>query len=136
MAYKNATQGIVWSFPAGEDLSAAQYHFVKLMDDGTVDLVDGATDNPIGVLQDIHDGTVGSMVSVMLQGVSKVRAGAAVPLLDGGTPIKSAADGEGVAMVIGTDTTHYTVGQALSAASADQSIFTAFIDCMKGVRAA
>jgi hypothetical protein len=74
MAYEAGN--IDLSFDAGEDLSSFQYHFVHLADDDTVDLMDGATEFPIGILQNAP--TSGNIAVVRVAGVSKLKMNAAV----------------------------------------------------------
>ena len=114
MAYERDV--LCFSFEAGEDLSAAQYHFVKLTTTGTIEVCDAVTDKPIGVLQD--NPPSGSPGSVMIFGISKIRVeeaatGQAVAVADSiGTGAKGRADKK----VIG-NTTHWVVGQALTLAA-------------------
>jgi hypothetical protein len=64
-------------FEAAEDLSDYQYHFVKLgSTKGQVALLDAANDVPIGVLQ--NEPASGEEASVMIHGVSKVKANALI----------------------------------------------------------
>ena len=111
---------LCFSFEAGEDLSAAQYHFVKLTTTGTIEVCDAATDKPIGVLQD--NPPSGSPGSVMILGISKIRveeaaAGTAIAVGDGvGTGANGRADKKLVA-----ETAQYVVGQALELAAASTS---------------
>jgi len=64
------------SFLAGEDLSAMQYRFVHQADDNTVDMVDGATEIPVGVLQNAPES--GEVAVVRVTGTSKLVMNAAV----------------------------------------------------------
>ncbi|MBT8365120.1 MAG: DUF2190 family protein [Deltaproteobacteria bacterium] len=70
MAIENGVLDL--AFTAGEDLSSFQYHFVHLADNNSVDLMDGATEFPIGVLQNAPESGETAVVRVM--GVSKVVA--------------------------------------------------------------
>jgi D-serine deaminase-like pyridoxal phosphate-dependent protein len=99
---------------AGEDLSnqVNQYRFVKLDTDGTVILPTGVTDRPLGVLQ--NDPKDGGNATVQISGLTFCRAGAAVAI---GDVIGTSADGEAEPKVIGTNTTHYVAGVALTAAA-------------------
>lgn len=74
MAYEGPGQDISWL--AGEDLSSYQYRFVHLADDTTVDLMDSATEFPIGILQNAP--TSGKVAVVRLAGVSKLVMNAAI----------------------------------------------------------
>ncbi len=110
---------------AGADLSALQYHFVKLDASGDVIAIAAATDIPIGVLQNAPgDGEACSIVSF---GQTKLSAGAAFNELD---PIGPAADGQGVAKTLGTDTTNHAVGVALTAAGGADEIASVQVACI------
>ncbi len=65
------------SFPAAEDLSDYQYHFVKI-DSGTARLLDSAAEKADGILQNCP--TAGEGASVALYGVSKLVANGALAL--------------------------------------------------------
>lgn len=75
MTYE-ASGNIDLSFDAGEDLSSYQYHFVHLADDDTVDLMDSATEFPIGILQNAPES--GDVAVVRVSGISKLKMNAAV----------------------------------------------------------
>ena len=64
------------SFTAAEDLSAHQYRFVHLASDTTVDLLDSATEMPVGILQNAPESGETAVVRVM--GVSKLVMNGAV----------------------------------------------------------
>jgi hypothetical protein len=52
MAFEFSNAAVKTTFTAGEDLSAKQYHFVKIDNgDGHVVAVSAATDRPIGVFR-------------------------------------------------------------------------------------
>lgn len=130
MAYdQNATLDL--SFPAGADLSAAQYKFVEVGTGGTVTLCNAATDRPIGVLQ--NKPTSGKMATVRVIGVTKVQADAA---LTRGTLVGTSADGQADAKTPGTDTTEYTVGVVLEPSANAGEVITALINCAAPSRAA
>lgn len=88
MAYEGIGQ-VVESFPAGEDLSAKQFYFVALNSSKQVILPTARGQKCIGVLQ--NKPTSGQSASVLLFGVSKVNADAAIAV---GDPITTAADGQ------------------------------------------
>ena len=116
---------------AGEDLSGAQYRFVKL--DAARDVVrcTAITDRPIGVLQ--NDPTEGEEAEIMVTGRSKVVADGAI-LVD--AELGTSADGEADSIASGTDTTVFVVGRALDAAAGAGVIISALIDCFAPNRAA
>ena len=74
MAYEFSNYAVKVTLVAGEDLSAKQYHFVKI-DNGTgkAVAVSGATDRPIGVVQ--NNPTSGQEAEVLISGGTKIKAG-------------------------------------------------------------
>ena len=125
MAYE-AAQIKVGQFTASADLSAKQYHFVKMSGNNTVTVCAAITDVPIGVLQ--NNPASGGAAEVCLFGISKVVADGT---LAAGNVIGTSADGQADAIAAGTDTTVYTMGIALSAASAGETV-EAFINATAG----
>ena len=122
------TPGLV----AGADLSAKQYHFVKLNGTGTqVVACNGVTDKPIGVLQ--NKPTSGQAAEVMMLGISKVVGDANLAIDD---LIGTSADGQAAAYVPGTDTTKYVVGRVLTENTAAGGIISAYINTMNPHRGA
>ena len=125
MAYE-AAQIKVGTFTASADLSAKQYHFVKMSGNNTVTVCAAITDIPIGVLQNTPES--GYPAEVCLFGISKVVADGT---LAAGNVIGTSADGQADAIAAGTDTTVYTMGIALNAASAGETV-EAFINTTAG----
>jgi hypothetical protein len=125
MAFE-AAQIKVGQFTASADLSSKQYHFVKMSGNGTVTVCAAITDVPIGVLQNTP--TSGQAAEVCLFGISKVVADGT---LAAGNVIGTSADGQADAIVAGTDTTVYTMGIALRAAAAGETV-EAFINATAG----
>jgi hypothetical protein len=83
------------SFKVATDLSAKQYYFVKLSADNTIVICNGATDSPIGVLQNKPKGDVTEAVGrVRIMGVSRVITGGVVGY---GDLVGTDASGLGVA---------------------------------------
>ena len=115
MAY--AGQQICATFEAGADLSAKQYYFVKLSAANTVNVCTAITDIPIGILQN-KPGS-GEAATVCLFGISKVSANGT---LAAGNLIGTSADSQADAIAAGSDTTVYTMGQALEAAAAGDTV--------------
>jgi len=68
--------GLDITWLAGEDLSSYQFRFVHLADDNSVDLLDGATEFPIGILQNAP--ASGEPAVVRVEGTSKLVMNAAV----------------------------------------------------------
>ena len=116
MAYE-AAQIKVGNFTASADLSAKQYHFVKMSGNNTVTVCAAITDVPIGILQ--NSPASGGAAEVCLFGISKVVADGT---LAAGNVIGTSADGQADAIAAGTDTTVYTMGIALNAAAAGETV--------------
>lgn len=117
---------------AGADLSSKQFYFVKLSAEGTVVVCSGATDIPIGVLQNKPES--GQDAQVMCIGVSKVSADAALSV---GNLVGTSADGQADAKTVGTDTTEYVCGRVLTATTgASGQIATVALNCLAPHRAA
>jgi len=125
MAYE-AAQIKVGQFTASADLSAKQYHFVKMSGNNTVTVCAAITDVPIGVLQ--NNPTSGQAAEVCLFGISKVVADGT---LAAGNVIGTSLDGQADAITAGSDTTVYVMGIALNAASAGETV-EAFINTTAG----
>ena len=131
MAYEISNNSLKITLPAGADLSAKQYYFVKVNSSGNAVLCAAATDAPIGVLQNAP--ISGAEASIVVVGGTKLVAGAAIAA---GVKIGTASTGKADAKVAGTDTTEYTVGQVLLASGADLDVLTAVINCASPNRAA
>ena len=125
MAYE-AAQVKVGQFTASADLSAKQYHFVKMSGNNTVTVCAAVTDVPIGVLQNAP--TSGQAAEVCLFGISKVVADAT---LAAGDVIGTSADGQAQPLTVGTETTVYTMGIPVNAAAAGNTV-EAFINATAG----
>lgn len=125
MAYE-ASQINFGNLTAAADLSAKQYHFVKLASATTVNVCTAVTDVPIGVLQNTP--ASGGAAEICLFGISKIVADAT---LAAGNVIGSSADSQAQPLTVGTETTVYTCGQAITAASAGETS-TAFINISNG----
>ena len=130
MAYEGA-QILVPGLKASADLSAKQYYFVKLSGAGTVDVCSGATDKPIGVLQNAP--ASGDAAAVCGLGVTKISADAAI---SAGALIGTSGDGQADAKTPGTDTTEYIVGQVIEASGAAAGLLTATVNCFSIARGA
>lgn len=115
---------ICWTFDNTGDLSAKQYHFVKLSADNTVVICAAATDVPIGVLQNAPTANQGAIVCIV--GITKVSSDAA---LTAGNRIGTSADGQADAKTAGTDTTEYVAGTVLIGSAAAAGLATAAINC-------
>jgi len=114
------------SFEAGADLSAKQFYFVKLSGTGRgVVVCDGATDKPIGVLQ--NKPTSGQIAEVMVVGLSKVSADADLAI---DALIGTSGDGQADAKTPGTDTTEYVVGRVVDENTAAGGLVSALINCI------
>lgn len=131
MAYEINNYSVRATFVAGADLSTKQYTFVKLNASGEVIAAAGATDIPIGVLQ--NNPTSGAEASVTIVGGTKIVAGAAI---GEGALVGTSATGKAVALVAGTDTTKYVVGTLLTESGGDGDIVSAVVNCANPGRAA
>jgi len=87
---------------AAGDLSTKQHLFVKVSASDTVDVCSGATDQVLGVLQN-KPAAAGEAASVLVQGVAKViasaaiNAGALVGTTNAGKAVTKAADADKIA---------------------------------------
>jgi hypothetical protein len=130
MAYEFSNYAVKATLVAGADLSAKQYHFVKI-DNGTGQAVavDGATDRPVGVLQ--NNPTAGQEAEVLIVGGTKLAAGGTA---SAGQPLFASASGNAVTLVFGTTgSAAFAVGTFITDASAS-AIVTAVIDCANAGR--
>ena len=132
MAYSLPAQ--VATFEAAGDLSAKQYHLVKLDANGKVVIVAAASDTPVGVLQNTP--TSGEAASVVVSGVTKISSDAAI---NEGALLKTSADGQATTCTPdnainegGSDTLAGTlvIGQAYTASGGAGEIITAGINCL------
>jgi hypothetical protein len=130
MAYE--IPGFKLTLVAGEDLGSDQYKFVKQNASGQAVKCSAITDKPVGILQ--NNPASGGEAEIMCDGVSKLKFGGAAAI---GALVGTDASAKGDAIVAGTDTTVYAVGQVLDeAAAADGDIVSVLFDCKKPSRAA
>lgn len=130
MAYEKP--GMIHNFKAGGDLSTKQFYFVKLNSSGEVVICAGATDVPIGVLQNAP--ASGETAEVMIYGISKVVSDGTVAV---GALVGTSGDGQADSKTAGTDTSEYVVGRHLGpAAGAAADIITCTINCLNPHRGA
>lgn len=115
MAYESP-QVSLGTLTAAADLSGKQFHFVKLASATTVNVCSAVTDVPVGVLQ--NKPTSGQAAEVTFLGISKVVADAT---LAAGDVIGTSADSQAQPLTVGTETTVYTCGQAITAAGAGET---------------
>ena len=128
-----ATEGPQICIPgltASASLTAKQYYFVKMSGASTVTVCSGATDVPIGVLQNAP--ASGAAANVCSIGVTKISSDAAVTY---GNHVGTSADGQADPKVWGTDTTEYIVGQAITTSGGAGGMVTAMINCATPVMA-
>jgi hypothetical protein len=130
MAFEFSNYAVKHTFKAGEDLSAKQYHFVKIdAGDGSVVAVDGATDRPVGVLQ--NDPRAGEAAEVLITGGTKIECGGSASF---GQPLFSSAAGKGVTLAFGTTASAaFNVGTFIENGSAS-AIAAAVINCSSATR--
>lgn len=117
---------------ASADLSTAQYKAVKLNSSSQAAPIAANTDVPLGILQD-KPAAAGRAAEIMVSGISQMYAGAAVTA---GQVIGIDASGRGVPLTVGTDTTRYAIGQALTSASGADVLFAVLFNCVQPNRAA
>lgn len=129
MAYEISNYSVKVTLVAAADLSAKQYHFVKLDTNGKAAAIAAITDVPIGVLQNAP--LAGQEAEVLVSGGTKLVASEAITL-PAFLSVSSAGKADKVAV---TDTTQYVVAQALTAAGADAEVFTAVVNCSNPTRA-
>ena len=121
MAYESPSITL-GTLTAAADLSAKQYHFVKLASATTVNVCTATTDRAIGILQ--NNPTSGQQAIVQIFGISKVVADGTIAF---NNVIGTSADSQADAIVPGTDTSVTTLGVAIQAASAGET-FTMFLN--------
>jgi hypothetical protein len=131
MAYEIANYVLKITLVAAADLSALKYNFVKLDSAGKAAAITGLTDKPIGILQNAP--VAGEEAEVLVMGGSKLVVGSGG--LTEGAAVKTSAAGLGIALTVGTDTTHYLVGQSLTEAAAS-AYATVVINCANAARGA
>lgn len=130
MAYEK-DQVVKLNIEAAADLSAKQYYFVKLDSAGKAVVCSGATNVPIGILQNTPSS--GQSAEICSAGISKVNSDAALTI---GNLIGTSADGQADAKTVGTDTTEYVVGIVLEASAAAGGLATVMVNCLNPHRAA
>jgi hypothetical protein len=101
--------GLLVTFEANADLSAAQYEPVLLSDDGQVDVTTQGLFS-IGVLQN-KPSAIGRASTVMCSGITKVRAGAAIDVSV--SRVLTAGAGDGVETAASAD---FVIGYCLATA--------------------
>jgi len=130
MAYEISNYSVKVTLVAASDLSAKQYHFVKLDTAGKAAAVAANTDRPIGVLQNAP--TAGQEAEVLVVGGTKLVAGEAVTE---GAVLSTTSAGKADSITVGTATTQYILGTALTEIAADGEILTAVVNCASSARA-
>lgn len=130
MAYEISNYSVKLSLVAGGDLSAEQYKFVKLNSSGQAVVCAAVTDRPIGVLQNAP--ASGGVAEVLVVGGTKLVAGGSITE---GAALGITSAGKGKALTVGTDTTQYILGTAVTEGASDE-IITVVINCASSARAA
>jgi len=129
MAYEFSNYAVKATLVAGEDLSAKQYHFVKIDGAGAAVAVSGATDRPLGVLQ--NNPTAGQEAEVLISGGTKVAAGGTAAA---GAPLFANGSAKAVTLAFGTTATAaYAVGTFVTS-GVSTSVATAVISCANAGR--
>ena len=122
MAYE--LPGHIITLEASADLSSLQYRFVVISSGKAA--AGGANMQPIGVLQNAP--TAGQAASIMVSGVSKVKANAAIA---SGAAIGAVdSDGRASSTIASSE---FICGQAIEAAGAQNEIVSCYISCGKPV---
>ena len=132
MAYEISNYSVKVSLVAAADLSAKQYHFVKLDSDGKAAAVTATTDKAIGILQ--NDPTAGQEAEVLVVGGSKLVCGAAVTE---GAIVGTDAAGAGSALTAlqGTAaTTGFVFATSLTEVSGANQLATVVVNCATPAR--
>jgi hypothetical protein len=130
MAYEFSNYAVKVTLVAGEDLSAKQYHFVKI-DNGTgkAVAVSGAADRPIGVVQ--NNPSSGQEAEVLISGGTKIKAGGSA---SAGQALFASASATGVTLAFGTTASAaFAVGTWISSGASGE-IATAVINCANSGR--
>lgn len=117
---------------AGADLSLLQFTFVKLDANGRVIAVAAATDRPCGILQN-KPNALGIAAEIMVDGISMLIGGGNVAK---GDMLGTGATGRAVAIVAGTDTTKYNLGQIIEDSDAAGDYCAVLFSCFAPNRAA
>lgn len=122
MANSNVTQTL-GGVQAAADLSALQYHLVKLSAKDAVNLAILAVDSALmGVLQ--NKPKSGEFATVAYGGISKVVAGAAITV---NTPLTTSTSGRAITVTSLASGQEMVFGRALTAAGADGDVIEAVI---------
>ena len=129
MAYEISPNTLKITLVAGADLSAAQYKFVKLDGSGNAVVCSAITDRAIGVLQNAP--LSGQEAEITVSGGTKVVAGGTVAI--GGT-LSTSTGATAVSVVVGTATTTYIFGTALTGGASGE-VITAVVNCAAAGRA-
>jgi len=130
MAYEISNYSVKITLVAAADLSALQYHFVKLDSAGKAAAVTAITDRPIGVLQNAP--TSGQEAEVLVTGGTKLVASEAITE---GAIVSTSAAGRGDSIAAGTNDTQFILGTALTEVAANGEILTAVVNCSSAARA-
>ena len=117
-------QGFKFTAIAGEDLSAKQYHFMKLSANMTVVGCAATTDIPCGVLQ--NNPPSGGAAEVMVYGITKIVTAAA---LTAGALLSTDANGHAVAIDPDGNGDLYYCGQVVISTGGANEIGSALVNC-------
>jgi hypothetical protein len=117
------------SLKAAADLSAYQYHGVKMSANRTVNVISAITDVPVGVLQN-DPNAANKGAEVLVQGRTVIVAGETIAA---GNLIRFDANGHAAIWAPGTDTTAYVAGQCIKGGDSGEYI-EAIINCANPAR--
>lgn len=122
--------GFKMSKEAAADLSAKQFHFVKLDANGRVAAIAADTDCPCGILQN-KPNALGVAAEIMVDGISRIIGSGN---LAKGNFLGTNAAGRAEARLV-TDTTKYMLGQILIDSDADGEECSVLFSCFAPTRA-
>ena len=128
MAYES-TQLKIGTLKAAADLSAYQYHLVKMSAAGTVNICSAINDKPIGVLVN-KPSAVGAACEIVAVGITKIMCGGTVAY---GNTVGTDTSSHMVAKTPGTDRNSYGIGQVLVGAD-NNEYATVAVNCISAPR--
>jgi hypothetical protein len=121
-------QGFKFTAIAGEDLSAKQYHFMKISGNMTVVTCDGLGSLPCGILQ--NNPILGGAAEILVHGISKVVTSGAIAF---GVQIGTDADGHAITVDPDGANDYYYVGIIIQSTGGGAEIGSVLMNCAKPV---
>lgn len=120
-------QGFKFTAVAGEDLSAKQYHFMKMSADLTVVTCTGLGSLPVGVLQ--NSPPQYGAAEVMVFGITKIVASGAITF---GVLVGTDANGHAISVDPAAANSYYYVGQMCISTGGASEVGSILVDCSHG----